>query len=162
MGRPILVVYNLLALYALVAIPCALRAAEPDKKPTPNAITPDLDHYTLEVGGRVLKPVKPATEHMQEYTAGGLSIVLSEKEVKASAKGSDTPQWTVKIPEKTLLIWLAADNKIIYLTGYHVDKESEECQSDSPARVCRLELASGKWLDDLEFNADDLQEPKPK
>jgi hypothetical protein len=69
--------------------------------------------------------------------------------VSAFRAGEEKSRWVARAPGAAQLAWLAADEKFVYLAGYTTDGNSEEPRPESPLRVRRLVLASGKWLDDL-------------
>lgn len=141
-----------LAAMLLISAPVARpaeRPAMPEEKKS-DEFSPVFDRATLNVGGRSLKPAgvkKPE----REFAVGELRVVISEKEVRALRAGRDAPVWTAKVPDDTALVWLDADDKAIYLAGYQRDKNTQRYKPESPARVRRLDPASGKWLDDLEL-----------
>jgi hypothetical protein len=112
-------------------------------------ISPDLDRCVLDVGRRELKPAKPASVFRPGYSVGALRVVVDEAGASAFQEGEERPRWTVKAPAGTRLAWLTADDKTAYFAGYMTDAKAREYRPEAPARVRRLELAGGKWLDDL-------------
>ena len=132
----------------------AERPGRPDDKKDEkkgDEFSPVFDRSTLHVSGRSLKPVGVKTTPEREFAAGELRVVFGEKEVRALRAGRDAPVWTAKAPDDIVLAWLAADDKAIYLAGYQRDKNTRRYKPESPARVRRLDPASGKWLDDLKL-----------
>jgi len=111
-------------------------------------ITPDFDHCTLDVGTKTLKPAGPASPAFVQHSAGLLRIVVKGGTVSAFKGADKKPEWMVQSPDETRLVWLGADEKVAYFAGYTVQM-SNCMRPDSPCRARRLELQSGKWLDEL-------------
>ena len=121
---------------------------EPKKEAKPQ-ISPLLDQVTLAAEERVIKPSSILKTNLGGYAAGGLRIRLNKNKVQAFAPGEEQPRWEATAPEKIHLSWLTANSKVVYLAGYTVNEKNEEAQAESPLRVRRLDLASGKSLEDL-------------
>jgi hypothetical protein len=136
-------------------------AADPPEKeavpPPKGRVIPQLGACTLEVGGRTLKPLG-AFPVRAEYPAGDLRVTIDGGTVRAFWGPGRKPAWTAKAPAGLRLAWSAADEGTIYLLGYDVDKKTESLRPESPARVRRLDRASGKWLEALPIGG----KPGPK
>src|SRR5262249_31048447 len=113
------------------------------------AITPELDRCTLVVEGRAVKPVRAGPMNLMECVVRGFRLRVEGASVSAFRAGEEKPRWGARAPGAAQLAWLAADEKFVYLAGYTTDGNSEQPRPESPLRVRRLVLASGKWLDDL-------------
>jgi hypothetical protein len=124
---------------------------KPGAKETKRVITPELDRCTLDVAGRTVKPVRTSLPNLADRAAGGLRIRVEGATVRAFRAGEEKPTWVAKAPGEAELVWLAADKKVIYLSGYLRNKRSNSWRPESPVRVRRLELRLGKWLSDLTF-----------
>jgi hypothetical protein len=111
-------------------------------------ITPALDRCTLEVGGRTIKPARPPALRPQLDRAGGFMIVVEESVIRAFPDGDETPRWTASAPKDVRLAWRAADDQVVYLSGFVADKAGG-FRPEQPAKVRRLDARSGKWLTDL-------------
>src|SRR5437879_1613786 len=156
------------ALYLVLGLPLTIVAARVDRangqgkqtdaKEIKGVITPELDRCTLDVDGRTVKAVHTSSPKLPEHAAGDRRITIDGSTILAFKVGEEKPLWTTKAPGETRLVWLAADEKVIYLSGYKVEKQSDGLRPESPLRVRRLELDSGKWLDDLAVG----ERPGPK
>jgi hypothetical protein len=140
------------------ALPVVLLAAALVRGDEPKAppIKPDLDRCALKIGDRVVQARLVPVEE-REHWAGNLRIVLTKKEVRAyaaDAAADAAPKWTAAIPADVELHWLGASDKVIHFAAFKDDLE------ETPARIRRLDRATGKWLDDLVF--DVKLEPKER
>ncbi len=123
-----------------------------DAKEVQGIFTPELDHCTLDVEGHTVKAVHTHTPKLHEHAARHLRITIDGSTVVAFKAREEKPLWTANAPGAIKLVWLAADEKVIYLSGYKVEKKTvkvDDLRPESPLRVRRLELDSGKWLGDL-------------
>jgi hypothetical protein len=146
--------HSLGALYLLLGLSLAMVAVRVDgangqAKETKDAISPEFDRCTVDVDGHTVKAVRTSSPKLPEHAAKNLRITVDGGTVVAVKLGEEKPLWTAKALGETRLVWLAADEKIIYLSGYKVPKKFEGPRPEAPLRVRRLELDSGKWLDDL-------------
>jgi hypothetical protein len=112
-------------------------------------VTPELGRSTVETQGRVVKALKADNSAAIEHTAGPYRFSVRADTVRAFKSGSDAPIWTTKTSNGTHLVWLASDETAIYFAGFTRSKDSKDYLPDSPARIRRLDHASGKWLEDL-------------
>jgi hypothetical protein len=121
-------------------------------------ITPELDQCTLDFEDRTLKPIRIYPSNRLELVVQGFQIEIEINEIRALQVGDEKLQWTTKVPDEIELNLLANDEKVLYFAGFHIDEKSKRPQPESPLRVCRLEIATGKWLDDLPLET----KPDPK
>jgi hypothetical protein len=116
------------------------KVAEPEE--FKGVITPALDRCSLDIESRSLKPLSISRPNMADYIVKDVRIQVDGSTVRAFKVGEAKPLWETKSTKETQLALLATDEKVIYLAGY---------RPEPPLRVRRLEIASGKWLDDLGF-----------
>jgi hypothetical protein len=153
--RALLCLGPMLALFLLVAchVGGGFYLAASDE-PANTAIVPQLDRCTLQFDGKTLKPSRSQAPWRQEYLAGNLRLVLEQRKALAVQADGKT-KWTAESPDGKQLYWLAGDQSVAYLGGYQQDTKGRSEQLDSPPRVRRLDLTSGKWLADLPIGPDE-------
>jgi hypothetical protein len=152
-GRYVAVV-NLILGLLLTVVTCGVafenkEGKEAKAKDVKRVNTPELDRCTLEMEGRASKPLRVSSPDLVEHVVRDLRVQREGNTIRAFKVGEEKPQWTAKAPDETELAWLGADDKFIYFSGYKSEKKSEDWRPESPLRVRRLELDSGKWQSDL-------------
>ena len=122
-----------------------------DEKPKAAAqpFVPELDRAVLQFGDRTIKPTSVLHKNLRDRVVGDVRIRVDGETVRAFKVGDEQPHWTAKVSEMVQLVWIAADAKTVYLAGYKSEEKSQHERPEAPARVRRLEIASGKWLGDL-------------
>src|SRR5205814_1787337 len=88
-------------------------------------ITPELDRCTLNLEDHVFKPVSVISASLADHRVRQFRLHLEGASMSAFMLGEQKPQWTATAPGATSLVWLATDDKIIYLAAYQSDKGSQ-------------------------------------
>ncbi len=114
-------------------------------------ILPELDRCVLETdSGRLIKPVSVGNARLSHHTIGNLRIRIDKNLVLAfDSTNLEKPRWKAEAPDDLQLVWLEADSKVIYFAGLEVKGDKQIDMSGKPARVRRLAIDSGKWLDEI-------------
>jgi hypothetical protein len=130
---------------------------EPDKKKQEQkklaaTLVPDLERCAFETDtGGSIKPISVVKTRLGHHAVGDLRVRIDKNAVSAHKSGArdEKPHWKAQLPTKVQLAWLAADAKIIYLAGFVGDDGKQVDKPGTPVKIHRLEVDSGKWLDDL-------------
>lgn len=147
-------VVNLWPEFALAADPTETKRDQPTK-----TITPKLEACSLILGDLALKPIGPPSEISLSYTIGDLRVFVRTNEIRALRGESAAPIWVAKAPAGKQLFWLGASDTTAYVIFDREDDEDDgKKQPPVPAKVSRLDLVSGQWLDDLSVSGP--QDPK--
>lgn len=124
------------------------------------SLEPVLDKCTLQVGKHLLKPVEITNPWRVTYRVGSNRFLVHDdvvERVKADAKRAD---WTARADNGLHLHWLAAGKTVAYLIAYKTDEDGAFDGYESPARLRRLDLGTGKWLPDAPIDARNGSEHK--
>jgi hypothetical protein len=103
-------------------------------------IFPDAKEITLDVAGKVLRPIRTISPQQQERLVGEWRLILKDRSITALQRDNGTPVWSAISPENFTLSWMAAEDDIAYLDGVPSKYDT------GPDRLLRLDLRSGKWL----------------
>jgi len=116
------------------------------------AFEPKPQNSTLQVGNNTLHPVEVINSWRTTHVIGTNRFFVTETAVQRRASTGRVFAWTAQSDDGSQLEWLGATTNTAYLLGFKSD-EYERRNFDSPPRIRRLDLATGKWLPDLAIPA---------
>ena len=114
-----------------------------------HAFEPEFKNATLQVGNVTLSPTEVTSPWRQCYLVGSNLFYVSENTVQHPAAVRHGPAWSNHSDGGASLNCLTASANVAYFQGYRLGPDGRFIGYDSPARVRRLDLHTGKWLPDL-------------
>jgi ankyrin repeat protein len=122
-------------------------------------LKPRLAECSIEAAGRTLKPLSIERPGRDEQVAGGSRLAIDGDTITARPQSGGEKLWTSTSPDRASLDWVAASGDVAYFVGYRQDPATGRAVPDSPARLRRLDLKTGKWLGDLQVQGDERAGP---
>jgi hypothetical protein len=111
-----------------------------------------MQEATLELNGRVLRPTSVTGAILQEYPFGSRVLLVNSNELVSIRSDSGVVQWRNKSALGFEFSWLFAEGSTAYLLEAPADRR--ETRVDRPTRLRRIDVDSGKWLQDIPFPVD--------
>jgi hypothetical protein len=145
MNKPVLAC--LLISAVLGGITSASAAPQDREQPSPKKemISPRVSECALTLGKSTFKPLSTQTPWVDEHLVGNLRIALVGHKITALGVSDRKEIWSAVTPDKLHVRWWGADASIAYLGRPEVE---------NPPRIRRLNIQTGKWLEDLLIGAE--------
>ena len=113
---------------------------------------PKLDQISLQVRGLIVRPIGPMGEWRQSFDVGDNVIRINNSSISAIAGVDRREKWTNTSKSGTDLRWLNHHLNVGLLQDYRAEQEHPDRRVLEPARLSRIDLETGKWLQDLELD----------
>jgi ankyrin repeat protein len=112
-------------------------------------IETQLDKCALHVGNLELTPIEVLSPAKHACLSGTNRFWVNENKIEHILPNGTNVDWTASVEDGLSVNWLGADAQVAYLDCYKTNREGRLDSYESPFRVRRLNLSTGKWLSDL-------------
>jgi hypothetical protein len=116
--------------------------------PTKKAISPRVSECALTLEKKTIKPLSTQTPWVDEHLFGDLRISLDGGKINALGLSDRKKIWSTVTPGNLSVRCWSAAASIAYLGGY-LQGRWGALELENPPRIRRLNVQTGKWLEDL-------------